>query len=483
MMATAPTSPDNSTVLLPVAQFTESHNLELDPDKLGINGATVVAPPYQAMSVGDVVTLSVDIFYGGVYFETLKRPRTLTAENIGEPVYWTVPKDALQQLQTGDHIEASYSIAYVTPTVATVSEKQTLHILEKTSPELLPRLSIKDFAGDTLDPDAYPDGITLSIELYAGIQVGDCVMLHAMGESRLVIAIYVDQTTIDSQTLHIPFGHAWLAANSGNEVSLMYEYARLGSAGASLTLPLMLRKPLNLPPPIIVGVTPDGPDDYQGFLLGQNALNGITILLPEEAVIGSNDKVQMVFDGFQPGGHYMADPDFGDPKTFKIPKHYVPANLGKRLYVFYEVTPPGEKAVKSRRYDLQIKNLTSGWPTLQITSPPGASNAEVSLKTVSDAVTVRLRAWVSMAEGQRLRIYAKGVLQAGDVEETFNVRVGATEVVTEDEYLEGEIQAKLPRTFLAKLKLNQQFNVTVDVSFDGGFSYKQLPMISPRLVE
>jgi hypothetical protein len=88
-----------------------------------------------------------------------------------------------------------------------------------------------------------------------------------------------------------------------------------------------------------------------------------------------------------------------------------------------------------------------------------------------------------MAEGQRLRIYAKGVLQAGDVEETFNVRVGATEVVTEDEYLEGEIQAKLSRTFLAKLKLNQQFNVTVEASFDGGFSYKQLPMISPRLVE
>lgn len=470
-----------ATVLLPVIQFKESHELKVDPGQVGTAGAMLTAPPYQAMSEGDQVSSRVEIYMAGDYYDTWTHTITLTAADIGHPISWMFPQAELDILLEDDHLVVDYDIVYSTPTVTTSSEKQTFYIVAPMIPELLPRLSIKDFQGDTLDPDAYPDGITLAVDLYPGIQVDDWLMLYAMGNSRLVLAIRIDQTTIDSQKLEIPFGHEWLAANTGNEVSLMYQYARLGDAGTSMALSLMLRKPLNLPPPIILGVTSEGEDEeYKGYLLGASTTSGITIDLPE-AVIGTNDKVQMVFDGHKPGGHYVADPTVGNPKRFQIPRQYVPANLGKRLYVFYEVTPPGEDVYKSRRFDLHIRDMVSGWPTVQIISPPSPSNI-VSLKTVTDAVTFRLRSWTFMAEGQRVRITATGVLQAGG-QETFDLRKGDAEVLSRDEYYAGEIEAKLPRAFLATLSLNRQFDVAVTISFDGGETYKQFPRISPQLIE
>jgi hypothetical protein len=472
MMATSVFAP----VLLPVVQFKESHDLKVDPEQVGTGGATLVAPPYQAMSVGDKATLSVDIYMAGDYTETREQTNTLTAADIGHPISWVYPQAELDILLEGDHLVVSYGIDYATPTVTTGSEEQTLHIVAPVIHRLLARLSVKDFEGDTLDPDAYPDGITLTVELYPGIEVGDWVTLYAIGNSRLILTIYIDQTTIDSQKLEIPLGYEWLAANTGNEAVLTYQYARLGKAGTSMARSLVLRKPLNLPPPIIQGVIREGEDDeYKGYLLGRSTTSGITIDLPE-AAIGVNDRVQMVFDGFKPEGYYIADPIVGNPKRFQIPKQYVPANLGKRLNVFYEVTPPGEKVYKSRPFDLHIWDMDGGWPIIQIISPPSSNNT-VSLKTVTDAVTFRLRSWTFIAVGQRVRIVARGVLQTG-AEETFNLREGATEVLTEDEYYAGQIEAKLPRAFLARLKPNLQFNVTVAISFDGGTNYKQLPMIT-----
>jgi hypothetical protein len=476
MMATS----DSAAVLLPVAQFKETHDLKLDPDLIPFLGATVVAPPYQAMAVGDKVILSVKLYFGDEYFGTEIETRILTATDIGQPIQWMFPQAVLQSLLEGDHIEVSYSIVYSAPTVNTDSEEQTL-IFDPTPAELLPHLSIKGFNGDTLDPEDYPTGITLTVEPYPGMQLDDYVLLYAAGETRVIKAIRVDQTTIDSRKLEIPLGYEWLAANNGNEVSLMYQYARLGSAGSSKALSLMLRKPLKLPPPIIVGVIREGEDDeFKGYLLGRMTTNGITIDLPEDAVIGPNDKVQMVFDGFKPGGDHVADPTFGNTKRFQIPKRYVPANLGKRLPVFYQVALQGKSLYKSKRFDLHITNM-EGWPTVQIISPTSPNNV-VSLKAVSDAVIFNLKSWTFMAEGQRVRIVVTGVAQAGGTE-TFNLRKDEAERLTEDEFHAGLIEATLPRAFLIKLVLNLQFEVTVDISFDGGFSYKPLPKISPQLVE
>ena len=465
------------SLLLPVPQFKESHDLKVDLSLIGPGGATVVTLPYQAMSAGDKVTLTIELAFdeddpGSDYVRT----KTLTDEDVGKPLQWKIPRDELE-INDGGFATLSCKIVYATPTVPSASHKQELRIIKPATP-LLPPPAVKDFDGDMVDPEAYPDGMPLVLAFYPDIQLGDDVVLYANGETRLVKTVRVDQTTIDSQKLEIVLDYQWLVDNTSYEVSLEYQYARVGSAGASQPLTFTLRKPLNLPYPIIENVTSE--DVGEGFLLGRNTTGGVYIKLPEEAEIGAADKVRMVWDGYPDGGYYIAEPTAGNPQRFQIPRQYMPANLGKRLWVFYEVTPTGEQPSASKRYNLLIKDMTSGWPILQLKSPP-APNLVLSLATVTSVVNFELASWTFKAQGQRIRIRAEGVLQAGG-KEHFNLRVGDSEVVTEDEYYADRLSATLSREFLAKLKLNEQFDVIVDASFDGGYSYKQFPRISPQLI-
>jgi hypothetical protein len=471
------------SLALPVPQLKESHDLHVDVSLIGPGGATVVTLPYLAMSVGDKVTLEILFSLPDIGIELpFKQTKELVEANLGKPLEWVVPETDFLLFEDG-YATLEFSVVYANPTVPTRSQKQVIRILPPTTP-LLPALIIKEAVGDMLDPDAYPDGVTLVIPVYRGIQVGDDIVLYANGDTRVVKTLRVDQSTVDSEVLLMTLGYDWLSANNGNNVSLSYQYARVGSAGTSESLNLTLRKPLYLPPPIVEGVVRDGEDEeYRGYLLARNTTNGAYCKLPVDAAIGQGDKVQMVWEGHvNGGGRYIADPTVGDQNRFQIPKQYIPANLGKRLPVYYQVTLPGEtNPYKSMGFNLEIRDMDSGWPTIQIKSPPAPGN-KVSLATVSTVVNFELASWTFMAEGQRVRVIAKGVLQAGG-DTSFNLREGdEQEVVTEDEYRAGILSANLPRDFLVSLKLNEQFDVIVETSFDGGETYKAFPRISPQLV-
>jgi hypothetical protein len=444
-------------------------------------GATVVAPPYQAMSVGDEVTLTMErVFDDGIPWEDFTRKKVLVDLDIGQPLQWTVPRSELQIIEDGSAL-MSYSVVYATSTVVTHSHEQALRIVTPQVP-LLPAPRVKGFTDDMLDPEAHPNGIALIIELYPGIQVGDEVVLYALGDPREIKTVRVDPSTVDSQVLEVNIDYAWLSANNGKTIELMYQYARVGSAGTSLSLSLMLRRPLHLPHPKIKDVIWDGEDDeFRGYLYAISITGGAYVDVPDEAVIGSDDKVQMHWEGYGDIGSHIADPTVGDPKRFYIPTRFVPPNMGKRLDVFYQVTPPGEDPYKSKVFDLEIKDIERGWPTLQVKTPPSPNN-RISLAAVIERVIFRLSSWTFMERGQRVKIYAKGLLIGGG-EETISLREGSAEVVTEEEYYAGELFSNLPRSFLESLQLNYQFNVFVETSFDEGFSYKSFPTISPQLVE
>lgn len=470
------------SVLLPVPQFKESHDCEVDLTTVGDAGATVVAPPYRAMSVGDTVTFTLKRFFDdGVPWEDFTRRKVLVDGDIGQPLQWTVPLSELQIIDGGSAL-MSYSVVYATPTVPTLSDEQALRFVAPQTP-LLPAPRVKGFTGDMLDPEAYPNGIKLVIEIYPGIQVEDEVVLYASGDPQVIKTLRVDPSTVDSQVLEVDVDYEWLSANHGKAIELMYQYARVGSAGTSMPLSLTLRQPLNLPHPLIEGVIRDGEDDeYRGYLFARNITGGVYVKVPDEAVIGLDDEVQMHWEGYGDTGRHIADPTAGNARRFYIAPGFVPANMGKRLDVFYKVTPPGEQPYRSGVFDLEIKDVDRGWPTLQISSPPSPSN-RISLATVTEAgVTFRLESWTYMERGQRVKIYANGLLTGGG-EERSDLRGGDAETVTESEYFAGELFASLPRSFLQRLQLNNQFDVFVETSFDDGFSYKSFPMISPQLVE
>lgn len=188
---------------LKVVQFKESHDLKIDVDWI-VGQATVVAPAYAAMSIGDKVTLRLEFSYDEDSdpedeFETFI---TLTAENLNRPLEWKVPKGRLS-VNEDWLVDASYSIVYATPTVSTASPVQRLQIVRNVTGQL-PPLTIKDFPDPVLDPEWFPDGVVLQVPLYPRIQEDDVVVLYADSNGPQIQALRVDLSTLDSRMLEFP---------------------------------------------------------------------------------------------------------------------------------------------------------------------------------------------------------------------------------------------------------------------------------------
>lgn len=465
---------DTSASALAVPQCRESHALNIDPGLTGISEVTFVTPPYRAMQAGDKVTLQLDLYFDdGTELETLRPSKILTEAEAGQPVQWPIEYNYFIFIADG-YALVRYSIEYADPTSITESATQRLEVVSP-SAALLPAPTIKGFTGGELDPEAHPAGIKVQVELYPGIQVDDDVVLYASADTRVVKTLRVDPTTIASQVLQFTLDYAWLSANNGKSLELVYQFARVGDAGTSQPFSVMLRKPLNLPLPIVEGATVEG--EGEGTIPARNVINGVYVRVPDEAVIGAGDTVQMHWDGFGSTGSHVADPTLANPKRFLIPGAAVPANMGKHVEVYYRVTPPEGTAGSSRVFDLQVTPMDSGWPTIQFIDP-AVNGSGISLGQVPDTGAVLgLASWSFMAQGQLVRIKAAGPLAAGG-EGTEDMRVGAAEPVTEDEFFEGRLSVKLTKTFLSSLTLDRSFRVTVETSFDDGNDYRPFPHIN-----
>jgi hypothetical protein len=466
---------------LPVPHCKESHDLCLDVSQLPAD-VTVVVLPYQAMSVGDKVTLTVDKFFedGTEYPITWKRTQTLTAADIGHPLQWSVEEGDFQAIDKGQ-AHLSYSIAYAVPTLPTVSPLQTLHMVPPQAP-LLPALTIKDHTGDSLDPDDFPNGLTLQITQYAGLQSGDGIVLYATsGTHKLRKALRADRSNVDSEVLEFTLDKDWLQANNGEALELSYQYARLGAAGTSQPFTVMLRKPLSLPVPVVDGAQAEEGDDqypHKGYIFAAAVASdpGVYIEIPEDAEIGTGNEVKMHWEGFTPTGSHIADHIVGNERRFQIPLSAVPANFNKRVKVFYTVTVPGESPEPSEVFSLEVRPGELRWPTIQVDQNP------IYLSRVPvEGALLTLDNWVYIAQGQRVNIIAKALNKQTGREHSIDLRSGADEAVTEDEYSEGKLRARLPKDFLENSTLDDQVTVSVTVSFDEGENYLTFPGTYPYL--
>ncbi|EPM72241.1 hypothetical protein A584_05927 [Pseudomonas syringae pv. theae ICMP 3923] len=463
----------------------ESHDLKLDPELLArVDDVLFVTPPYRAMRAGDTVRLTLDLYFGeGDPFQPLVRSKTLTRGEAGLPLQWQISASDLLQIE-GGHALMSYSIEYADTALSSQSAIQTLDIVEP-SAALLPALTIKDFSGGSLDPTAYPEGITLTIQPYSGIQVDDDVVLFASGNSQVVQALRADLSTLESGVLQFTLDQAWLISNNGRDVEFVYAYARQGVAGRSLPRGVILRRPLDLPPPNIkdAQIECSSETGVNGYMFAQQMVNGVKIRIPPEAVIGETDQVQMHWDGYGSTGRFIADPSPDDPRLFEIPPAAVPANMGKRLDVYYRVSPVSEPAGTSRVFNLEVRRISGGWPFIQIMRPR-VTDARLPLASVpAEGAGLDLLSWTYMAQGQRVRIKAVGLLQS-DVEQTLGLRTGEAEPLTEAEYQARQVSVVIPRAFVENLKKDSATNfVTVEVSFDEGASYIAFPPVTFTLVE
>lgn len=190
----------------------------------------------------------------------------------------------------------------------------------------------------------------------------------------------------------------------------------------------------------------------------------------------------MYWDGYGSTGTFIADPSPDDSRLFLIPPTAVPANMGKRLAVYYKVDSASQSGT-SKVFDLEVRGLGSGWPSIQIMRPR-ATDGRLSLAEVSpEGAGLDLASWVYMAPGQRVRIKATGLLKSGS-EQTVGLRTGAAEPLSEAEYDARKVSVIIPRDFLESLQRDSQTNtVKVEVSFDEGANYTQFPSIGFTVLE
>jgi len=460
--------------LLPPAHFTDSDGLVIDLNRVTGDGI-VVTGAYAAMSARDEVSL---VWKDAYSTDDLRK--TLTQADLGKPLEWRIDQNWL--LLAGDWAELSWSITYADGGPTSVSPVQRFTILQGNPVQLpsLPPPRVPDEGGGLIDPDGFPDGLPVEVDDY-GARYADELLLQAQSEDgkRHRTTVRLERTLLDSGRLRFVLPAPWLQANSGQQVALTWQWARAGAAEDSEPLELTLRKPLNLLLPVIDDVTPQEPEppevpdpdieDY-GYVLPIRLIQGAYVNVPASSETGGA-KVTVHWDGFGTTGKYSTNaPTVGNNLRYFIPTMAVPANLGKRLKVYYDVELPGRAVQRSPIYGLKINDLeSSSFGPIQC---PEAPNGVLSLARVSDAVTFVLTSdsWLFFAQGQIVRVRVTGKSQAGQPSLPPEV-IRDDEPVSEDEWYDGQLIMRLSRHFLDKIELNTHIQVSVWVSFDEGANF------------
>lgn len=468
------------TQALPIAQVRSCHDQTLYEALLDPSGVQVVAPAYLSMGDGDRVRLRWEGFLDdGMGLGPVERVIDIREQDVGRPVRWSLE---YTEVVIADYGRLSYVIEHASGEM-TEAPEQRLNIVLGELPQLplLPPPVIRGHNGGALDPGQFPDGFVVSIEPYPNMQAGDAVVLYAQGATLGLYALRTDLTSVDGQRVELKVDARWIAENAGQVISFSYQFSRLGVALSSQPLDVLLRAPLHLPQPVVRNAVPaPGDAPNQGTVHPRDLRDGSSVSIPGDAVIDGGD-VRMHWEGFGASGSVVVeDHSIGDERRYLIPASAVPANIGKRLNVYYSVTPPGESAHYSQIFDLRIDDFaSSAFPTIQ---GDDVRNFQLSLARVPAGGTrFVLDSWPFMAEGQQLSIKVSGVPQ-GDAESEYVLRDPATPV-SEDEYYDGELEMLIPKAFLQGLQLNQQFRLTVEASFDGAHSFKAFPSVSIQLIQ
>lgn len=460
--------------LLPAPQVKESNQLTIHVQPQA-QDLSVVAPAYWAMAIGDVATLTIELLYEGEeLLPPIIKTFTVDAQRLGAPLQWTVGHNDLLLLEFMQ-ARMRYSINHGDGVRASESDEQVFLLVFSALPTLLPALSIEcnaddDCANGVIDPGKFAGGLTLTIPPYPGLRPGDDILLYASDDRArraIIKAFRTDPSSVNTGLLQVHIEHDWLEANSGSPVTFQYQYARVGNAGTGTPLTVDIAKALNLPAPFVKDANVVGPGF--GTILMRQLEHGATITLPQEAEVG-NGRVRM----FWPPVYFAeAEPD----QSFHIPPTQVPAYIGKRLDIYYDVLPVGAVVpIKSDFFNLEIKAPDSGWPMLQY-----ERSYPLSVGANPNGAQFWLDRWPFMAAGQRIRVRFKGRAAGQDV--VGDIRVGAAEIVTEAEFAAQKVGAVVPYSFLRTLEENSLFTIEVHASFDGGKPpYQVFPFVKDQRV-
>lgn len=455
---------------LPVAQLKQSHALKLDPNHVPPRGFyTLAIAPYPRMSPGDRITFN---WQGWDEDDREDDPwsYTLTVGQAGQVALAELPETHVQFLE-GGYAQLGYRVAYAdSQGGAEDAPLQRLDIVPPSEP-LLPAVTIEGHTGEQLDPEAFPQGLVMTIAGYPGMQAGDAVLLYASstrsGQDR-VLGLRVEQSHIEAGELRLTLEAAWLPAQLNEQVSFVWQYARLGAAGSATPLQHRVQAAWRPSAPVVVDALPEPNDPLpgRGYIEAVLLHSGGKVRIPADVALEPNDQVQVHWQGFGSSGDYIAsEPDASNPRQFSIPAAAVPANMGKRLDVVYRVTRPGQPQATSRPFDLRVVEVPrQRFHTLQCACVSAGKLILACVPTAGAQLT--LERWIFMAPGQLVSIRA---------ESRENETVLENEPVTEAHLQAGKFLATLSHDYLHRLGAGERLNLRVWVSFDDGHSRIEFP--------
>ncbi|WP_225774901.1 hypothetical protein [Pseudomonas sp. Marseille-Q5115] len=488
---------------LPVAQIRESHGLIIDLTLIS-SEALVCAPPYQAMAVGDEVTLTWQGYRSADDSQPITpwtQRLTLTVADLGVPMVWALPKSELRK-SDGYHGALFYRVDYAAPQVASVSIEQQFIFgsvpssadcwaTQTALPPYLEAPQLPDFPGGALDPAGYPAGLRVRCPIYRRMLNADAVFLHWIGSANEVIrTLQVDPSVMDSQKLEFLVNPAELASLGLGNSEVYWHFARLGSQLKSDVLPLPVRPALRMPFPLIDGINQDpGEADNQGYLrpdaIARNG--GVTVRVPEGAEFGGAT-LHMHWEGDINGGQLEQHRPLPDesPPAFLIPAQYAAPNMGdseaKRFNVFYRAVLDVGGYVDSEPFRLLIRAPDTQYLPHLACSEATSDNRLSLGQARATGVTLRLDRWLLMQRDQRLWVEGVGNTPAGDQRFWATANQASGQTITPAEVLAGYVSLRVPADTFNAFTTNTSLRLTVQLSFDNGTSRIDFPRLDLQLI-
>jgi len=232
--------------------------------------------------------------------------------------------------------------------------------------------------------------------------------------------------------------------------------------------------PRTLPPSKIKEATGGG---ISGVLIPSDAINGVTVTIPPEAVIYDGERVFVQWAEQGSAGGYRTDtPITAGGREYKIPGDKIRYHVNRSLPVSYEVFEPGVvDPHTSQPYTLKVDGL-SGMPTIQCDKVSGSKLSLASIPAGGYA-SFTLGSWTFMSTDQFLTVTVEGI----DASNSQKLIIPVLTQSPVPEVAQVISVGQVSKADLQRLKLNVAFEVRVKVSFDNKQTWQSFPMLTPTL--
>ncbi|WP_157969737.1 Ig-like domain-containing protein [Pseudomonas huaxiensis] len=243
----------------------------------------------------------------------------------------------------------------------------------------------------------------------------------------------------------------------------------------SQILRVNIRPPEPRPLATVLLATPGNPGE--GHINPANTTGGVTARVPAQQDDISGATLTLHWRGFGDLGSFQtATPSSPDGMDFKIPASAIPANMGRKVEVYYSVKwPTGEPEI-SAIYLLTVQKLAT--INMMLLRCSQAVGSKLSLASVPQGANLWMDPWPykPLADGMRINLWVSGLDHQGGA---ISLPLMDGKDVPRDS---SPVTALLPRADLLKLQLDKVFAIRAAVSFDDGETYLDFRSLDLNLV-